>query len=302
MLLSEIRTYEKIYYSLWETAQRYGSFAQFRVIGKSHDDRMIPMLEIGTGQTAVFCLAGLNGVDRQMPAYLLKMAAEYCQAYECGWNMREFYDVKELLNKVRLCLIPVLNPDGFELCEKGYTIIRNPIYRQMLRMQNIPFQEFFYNARGMDLTQNFPTSYYSKKWIHQEPASENETKALIRIFQEYRSRGLLSFCSLGKKIVYYRQPQAFAYNQRSYRLARHLQKCSSYRLEKNHGNAPERDIAKQKSSGSAEQFYAEVCKQPAIRIETPSLPGATQENEAMIQKEYDEIHTLPLEYIFSLAQ
>ena len=162
MLLSEIRTYEKIYYSLWETAQRYGSFAQFRVIGKSHDDRMIPMLEIGTGQTAVFCLAGLNGVDRQMPAYLLKMAAEYCQAYECGWNMREFYDVKELLNKVRLCLIPVLNPDGFELCEKGYTIIRNPIYRQMLRMQNIPFQEFSYNAREWTLRRIFPQATIPK--------------------------------------------------------------------------------------------------------------------------------------------
>lgn len=41
------KTYEAIYYSLWEAARRYSSFTQFRVIGKSHDDRMIPMLEIG---------------------------------------------------------------------------------------------------------------------------------------------------------------------------------------------------------------------------------------------------------------
>ena len=43
------KTYETIYYSLWEAARRYSSFTQFRVIGKSHDDRMIPMLEIGQG-------------------------------------------------------------------------------------------------------------------------------------------------------------------------------------------------------------------------------------------------------------
>lgn len=297
MLLSEIHTYEKIYYSLWETAQRYGSFTQFRVIGKSHDDRMIPMLEIGTGKTSVFCLAGLSGTDRQMPVYLLHMAAEYCRAYECGWNMRDFYDVRELLNKIRLCIIPLLNPDGYELCKRGFTIIRNPIYRQMLRMQSIPCEDFIYNARGMDLSQNFPTNYYTKKWIHQEPASENETRALIRIFQEYKSRGLLSFYNSGKKILYYRQSQAPAYNQRSYRLARHLQKCSCYQLEKSSCDLPK----KRESSGCPEQFYAEICKQPAIRIETPFRLSEDSPKEELDKQTYDEIHTLPLEFLFSLS-
>ena len=49
------KTYEAIYYSLWEAARRYSSFTQFRVIGKSHDDRMIPMLEIGQGDACIFC-------------------------------------------------------------------------------------------------------------------------------------------------------------------------------------------------------------------------------------------------------
>ena len=48
------KTYEAIYYSLWEAARRYSSFTQFRVIGKSHDDRMIPMLEIGQGDACIF--------------------------------------------------------------------------------------------------------------------------------------------------------------------------------------------------------------------------------------------------------
>ena len=34
-------TYENIYYEMWEIAGRYAEIAQFRVIGKSHDDRMI---------------------------------------------------------------------------------------------------------------------------------------------------------------------------------------------------------------------------------------------------------------------
>lgn len=300
MLTAEALTYEKIYFSLWETAQRYGRFAQFRVIGKSHDDRLIPMLEIGGGHTVVFCVAGVTGRDRQMPDFLLQMAVEYCQAYECGWLLDEFYDVRELLDKVRLCIIPLLNPDGFEVCGRGYTVIHNPIYRQMLRMQNIPCEEFSANARGMDIRRNFPTNYYIRKRIHQEPASENETKALIRIFQEYKSRGLLSFCQSEKKIVYYRQSQGFAFNQRSYRLARHLQKRTCYRLEKT--QAPEHTQGRQraKSTGTPEQFYAETVKQPSLMIETPFAPGDAPELEQRCKKDYQEIHLLPLEYIYSL--
>ena len=40
-------TYENIYYEMWEIAGRYTEIAQFQVIGKSHDDRMIPMVQIG---------------------------------------------------------------------------------------------------------------------------------------------------------------------------------------------------------------------------------------------------------------
>ena len=32
-------TYEDLYYEMWEMSQRYRQIAQFRIIGKSHDDR-----------------------------------------------------------------------------------------------------------------------------------------------------------------------------------------------------------------------------------------------------------------------
>ena len=63
MTVKETCTYEKVYLALWETGQRYGKFAQFRVIGRSHDDRMIPMLEIGKGDICIFCVSGIGGKD-----------------------------------------------------------------------------------------------------------------------------------------------------------------------------------------------------------------------------------------------
>jgi len=49
MTETAIFTYESLYYELWETARRYRAIAQFRVIGNSHDERMIPMIEVGQG-------------------------------------------------------------------------------------------------------------------------------------------------------------------------------------------------------------------------------------------------------------
>lgn len=287
--------YEKIYFDMWETARRYSELIQFRVIGKSHDDRMIPMVEMGQGEDCIFCVSGIYGYDRLMPVLLLEMIWEYARAWECNWKLEEIYDAGELLKKWRFCFIPLLNPDGYEIYKKDYFVIRNPIYRQMLRMGQIPCKEFGGNGRGIDLGKNFPTSYYRRNRISQQPASENETKALVRIFQEYRGRGLLSFCHSGKKIVYFKQSQKLLENQKSHRLARHLQKMGDFSMEKY-----QTDTARRRGSsvgGSPEQFYTEIIRQPSFRIELPVAREITEENQ---EAQFREIHTLPLEFAFSL--
>ena len=284
-------TYEKIYYTLWEAAQRYGGFTQFRVIGNSHDERMIPMLEIGQGEGCVFCIGGLSGTDREMADILTCAAMEYCRAYECRWLINDFYDVRKLLDRLRICIIPVLNPDGYEISRNGYGAIRNPIFRQMLKMQDIPKEEFCCNARGTDISLNFPTRNYRKKRIYQEPASENETKAAIRIFQEYTGRGLLFFCGYGKRIVYYAQEDG--------RISRHIARLAGYMKKYSGGNikncvALDEDSEKRRSVGRPEQYYGEFIKQPAFRIELASVDRQEQEIR--------EVMLFPLEYIFSLSE
>ena len=291
-------TYEDFYYEMWEISQRYRQIAQFRVIGKSHDERMIPMVELGKGNTCIFCLSGLTGPDRQTPKFLIRMIQEYTKAWENHWKIEEIYDIREFLDKWRLCFIPILNPDGYEIYTGDFQAIRNPIYRQMLKMQEIPGKEYTGNGRGIDLRKNFPTQYYQRKKVMQQPASENETKALVRIFQEYPSCGLLSFDHFRNRILYFRQSKSFAANQKSYRLARHLQKCSSYYMDNTSAGQSDFSVAGRPGTGSPEQFYAEICHKPSFRIETLEADGRTEEEQ--IQNEYRKIHTLPLEYLFSL--
>lgn len=290
-------TYEKIYYTLWELSQRYQEFCQFRVIGSSHDERMIPMLEVGKGSEVIFCVTGLDGTQKLLPGLLLKMVQEYCIAYECRWQLEDFYDVKKLLDEIRICMIPIENPDGYEICRTDFSVIRNPIFRQMLRMQSIPAKDFGYNARGMDLSHNFPTAYYRRSRMGEQPASENETKALIRIFQEYGGKGLLDFGQSGREIVYYHSEQGLGLLPRSHRLARHMQRTSAYHLEKESASGIERT-----KMGTLEQYYIQSVKQPAFLIRTPTVTMEDEGCQNAVKNIYKEIRLLPLEYIFSLKR
>ena len=123
----------------------------------------------------------------------------------------------------------------------------------------------------------------------EQPASENETKALIRIFQEYGGKGLLDFGQSGREIVYYHSEQGLGLLPRSHRLARHMQRTSAYHLEKESASGIERT-----KMGTLEQYYIQSVKQP-VTMEDEGCQNA-------VKNIYKEIRLLPLEYIFSLKR
>ena len=105
--------------------------------------------------------------------------------------------------------------------------------------------------------------------MNQEPASENETRALISIFQEYSSLGLLTFSySRGRSFTADRRKACL--QSEKLQTGKHLQKCSGYRLEKGiAGGARVKKAGAKPEMGSPEQFYAEVIRQPSLAIEIP---------------------------------
>ena len=66
------------------------------------------------------------------------MAGEYCRAYECGWKLDEFYEVKKLLDKIRICLIPLPYVNGYNEPLENY--VKYPFHGHYI--QN-PQQECF---------------------------------------------------------------------------------------------------------------------------------------------------------------
>ena len=155
MVLNKHYYYDEIFRDIRELSQTYTEFTTSRIVGTSHDERDIPMIRIGLGMNALVLTAGLHVRESVNPVLLTKLAEEYCQAYADDAEI-DHYPVKELLNKCSLCILPLVNPDGYETALRGFDSIRNPILRQLCKMRGIGAEHWKYNARGVDINRNFP--------------------------------------------------------------------------------------------------------------------------------------------------
>lgn len=285
---STIPTYDELYANMEALAREYPEYVIFRIIGQSHDDRLIPMIRIGTGPEALICTAGIHGRESVNPILMLKIVETYCEAY----RYKEYidgYSVYDLLNRFSICFIPLVNPDGYEIAVNGYDCIHNPMLRQMCRMKNIDSREWKYNARGVDLNRNFPSKTYIQQQFYEFPGSENETRAVMRLFQDYESIAYVDFHSRGKIIYYYRQMMSWMYNQRSYKLARHLQKLSNYEL-----GSRDEEFATNQSGGHSVHYYSEYTGQPALTVETVEDEAGFPLDVKCQEDAFQEIKVIPL--------
>ncbi len=270
-----------------ELPRRYPGIVSCLTAGISHDERRIYMLRIGVGLKSLIVTGGIHGRESINATLLLRIAEEYCSAYrnrECLGDC----DVYALLQQYSICFLPLVNPDGYEIARTGFSAIHNPVFRQMCKMKRIPYQEWKANARCIDINRNFPCKSYVQQNLLEYPASENETKTLMRIFQDQDSVGYLDFHSRGKLIYYYRHAMTYPYNMRSQRLARYIQSLSHYTLGK---REEEQDRL---SGGNSVQFYSELTGQPALTIETGEENARFPMEDALLEKTYREIRMIPL--------
>ncbi len=268
-------------------ARAYSEIAVYREIGTSHDERPIGMVRIGLGKPTLILTGGLHGRESINPVILLHLLEKYLQAFKAE-RLFEGYDICRLLRRTSLCIIPLLNPDGYEIAQNGFDRIHNPILAHMCRMKQIPADQWKMNARAVDINRNFPCESYAPATVDDFPASERETQALMRIFDDYDAIGYLDFHSRGKVIYYFRRAKSYAFNTRCARIAKRLRKLSGYTL-----GTP----ADEGDGGNSVQYFAERYDRPALTVETLPEQAEFPLDCTYHRPTYEEIRLLPLEML-----
>ncbi|NLO08990.1 MAG: hypothetical protein GX129_03870 [Clostridiales bacterium] len=266
-------------------AKKYSNIIKHVTIGRSHDNRDIVMLRLGVGRRYILFCAGVHGRETINPIVLMKITEFYANQYEQFKIVKEKFDQKlsnpssnieknydnmifgkciyELLQTYTILMIPLLNPDGYMISLYGHGAISRPDLQKKLKRYKHNFSEWKYNGRGIDINRNFPCRSWKPKGASDYAASENETKALIQVFHQYRIRCFLDFHSRGKSIYYYRNSMTKDYNEKQLYIAKRLKNITNYELYDS-----ENEIDYGDSGGNTVHYFSEHFNKPALTIET----------------------------------
>lgn len=278
-------TYDKFLTDSKKLAGRYSNIIQNVTIGSSHDNRDIVLLKLGLGDKYIICTGGVHGRESINTIVLMKIIEYYAIIYmnyigqkgdffqqlsERHSDFENEYEhmifencMHELLHTYTILFIPLLNPDGYMISLYGYQTIRDEKLRERAIAKKLPHAIWKYNARGVDINRNFPSKLWKPKTPNDYAPSEDETKALIAVFHQYRTKGFIDFHSRGKEIFYHRRMLSNPYNEKQLYIAQRLKDITDYRIV-----SPQHEIEQGDSGGNTVHYYSEHFIKPAITIET----------------------------------
>ena len=146
--------------------ERY-PFLEIGTIGKSVLGKNISYIKIGTGAKKVFYNAAFHANEWLTTPVLLYFAEEVAEAYALS---RPLYGVnmRRLLQKVTLYLVPMVNPDGVDLINGALDDTTEYQAASLIaaNYSNIPFPSGWKaNIRGVDLNLQFPAGWEQARQI-----------------------------------------------------------------------------------------------------------------------------------------
>lgn len=242
------------YKSFLQKLEVYKQKYKVQSLGKTQFNREIYAVEktSGEGLSTAFLVAGVHAREHITTDLVCKMLDE------------GLFDKIEEFN---VCIIPMANPDGIELCTGG--VLSAPEkYRKMLLGINSDSPDFSLwkaNGMGVDINNNFDARFGTNVGSH-IPASQGfvgwfaesakETKILADFTRAVLPFITISYHSKGEEI-YYNFFQKDAFLERDKLIAERFAASTGYAIKN-----PE-----QTSSGGYKDFCVEKLKIPALTIE-----------------------------------
>lgn len=193
-----------------------------RVIGQSLFGRDLFAVKVGDGRPIGIAQYAIHGRE-----YITtKLAFAHC---------------KTGVYKGSLWVVPLANPDGTLLAQKGISSVVDEEEKKRLLSINDgeDFSLWKANGRGVDLNVNFPARWGTgekniktagrENYIGQYPLSEKETLALAKFTWEILPDYTVSYHTKGEEIYWYFYQEGEVYN-RHFSLAKILSKSTGYPL------------------------------------------------------------------------
>lgn len=209
----QVYSYKTMLKDASELARMYPDLIRLSFIGKSVENRDLLLLEVGKGKNKIFVCGTHHAREYIATTYLMYAIDRYAYAYRTSseWSG---YDVRDILDKVTFCIVPMVNPDGVNLVQNGlYSSLHAD---EIKKMKLVDDEKYGYtswkaNVHGVDVNWN-----YDKDWTIERnknergldgfngdyPNSEPETAAVSAYVDRVPFDVFLSFHTQGQ-VVYW---------------------------------------------------------------------------------------------------
>lgn len=265
-------TYGKYNYYLRVIAQLYPEFTEIEKIGKSVQGRSIYALRVGNGKKEILMDGAVHAREHMTTNVLMEMIDTYTVAYRTGSSYAG-YNVKSTLNKTSIWFVPMMNPDGVTLVQKGINSMDSK-YKSTLKKSNHGsnnFNRWKANGRGVDLNRNFDglwkyIAYTPKSFMNYKGTSafsEPEAQALKSFVQRHHFKMDLSYHSSGQIVYWFNFQKGSNYN-RDLKLAKNVARITGYSV------VPPMYY---RGSGSSADWFILNQKRPGLTIEIAPYAG-----------------------------
>lgn len=199
----------------------YPDLIKTRVIGQSLDGRNIHAIKLGSGRNEVFINGSHHAREHMTTNVAMKMLNDYAYAYAKG-NYYDGFNVRTVLNRTSIWFVPMVNPDGVELVQRGPNAINNRQLRNQaisINRGSTNFDNWKANVRGVDLNRQYPAQWDTIRnnterpseshYKGPRPLSEPEVKAVYDFSLSRDFKTALSYHSSGE-IIFTKHPDHVA--------------------------------------------------------------------------------------------
>lgn len=202
-------SYETMLSDIESLRAMYPDIIRTYSIGASVEGRALPLVEVGKGDKKIFVCGTHHAREYIATTYLMYAIDRYAYCYRNNmlWND---YSVKEILDNVTFCIVPMVNPDGVNLVQNG--IYATNHISELSQMKVYEGAKYGYSAwkaniNGVDVNWN-----YDKDWNYEKnknprgsngfngdiPATEPETIAISNFVDSHSFEAYLSFHTQGE--------------------------------------------------------------------------------------------------------
>jgi g-D-glutamyl-meso-diaminopimelate peptidase len=272
----QVYTYEQMEKDLQHLQQMYPHLS-LHTIGKSHFGRKIWAVKLGKGKENIMLIGAHHGREWLTTSLLMMMLEKYAHAYQNKGEVGGFSS--EVFDDVAIWFVPMLNPDGVTIQQKGFAAIPSEMHDEYFEMNGYSpdFSKWKANGIGIDLNRQYPAGWEKVNtmpipWYQfykgESPQAAEEVKAIVSLTGNIKPLAAVSYHSSGREIFWkYKNGK---HVKRDEKVAKKVSRLTGYKL-----SVPERNA---RGAGFTDWFISawqrvgltiEIC--PLVEEASPPL-------------------------------